>query len=308
MSDTIVALRQALPYVRLYKGKVFVVKVGGKVLQKRETLDAVAEELSLLHQVGIKVVLVHGGGPQATELSRRLGLEPTIVAGRRVTDAQTLEVAKMVYAGSLNVDILSAFRAHQTPAVGLSGVDAGLITARRRHKKRIEPFPGAEPVEVDFGFVGDIVHVEAGVVEHILAGGSIPVVASLACDAEGTVFNVNADSIAEALARALHAEKLLVMTDADGILRDVKDPTTLVSHCDAAEAEALRDSGRLSGGMLPKVEACLSALRGGVRKAHVINGLRPGALLTEVFTNAGCGTLIVREKEKAAPAPVAAAA
>lgn len=308
MPETIVALQQALPYVRLYKNKIFVVKIGGKVVQKRETLDAVAAEISLLHQVGIRVVLVHGGGPQATELSRRLGIEPTIVAGRRVTDAQTLEVAKMVYAGSLNVDILSAFRAHQTPAVGLSGVDAGLITAHRRHKKFIEPFPGADPIEVDFGFVGDIVKVEPGILEHIMAGDAVPVIASLACDDDGTVFNVNADSIADALARALGAEKLLVLTDADGILRDVADPTSLVSFCDAADIEAMRASGSLSGGMLPKVEACLSALRGGVGRAHIINGLRPGALLTEIFTNAGSGTMIVLERDAPPPADAAPSA
>lgn len=297
MSDPIQALRQAIPYIRLYKEKVFVVKIGGHILQKRETLESLVEEVCLLHQVGVRIVVVHGGGPQATEMSRRLGLEPTIVAGRRVTDAQTLEVAKMVYAGSLSVDLLSAFRAQQTPAVGLSGVDGGLLTAKRRHKKRIEPFPGAEPVEVDFGFVGDITAVDPTILHQLLDGGAVPVISPLACDEQGTVFNVNADSIAEAVARALKAEKLLILTDTNGILRDVKDPASIVSYADIAEVEALRDSGALSGGMLPKVEGALSALRGGVSRAHVINGTRPGALLTEIFTNAGCGTMIVARKE-----------
>lgn len=297
MSDVIGALKQAIPYVRLYKEKVFVVKAGGRVLQKRETLEAVVEEVCLLHQVGVKIVMVHGGGPQATELSKRLGLETTIVAGRRVTDAQTLEVAKMVYAGSLSVDLLSAFRAHETRAVGLSGVDGQLLTARRRHKKLIEPFPGAPKVEVDFGFVGDIESVDPQVLNHILGGNAVPVISPLACDAQGTVFNVNADSIAEAVARALKAEKLIIMTDADGILKDVKDPASLVSYADIAELERLKAGGSLSGGMLPKVDAAVLALKGGVRRAHIINGTRPGALLTEIFTNAGCGTMIVAQKE-----------
>lgn len=297
MSDPIHALRQAIPYIRLYKDKVFVVKVGGHIIQRRETLESLVEEICLLHQVGVKVVVVHGGGPQATEMQRRLGIEPNIVAGRRVTDAQTLEVAKMVYAGSLSVDILSAFRLHQTPAVGVSGVDGGLITARRRHKKLIEPFPGAEAVEVDFGLVGDIVSVDTAILRQLLDGGSVPVVSPLACDAVGTVFNINADSIAEALARGLRAEKLLILTDTDGILKDVKDPASLVSYCDIAEVELMRAQGQLSGGMLPKVEGALSALRGGVRRAHIINGARQNALLTEIFTNAGAGTMIVARKE-----------
>lgn len=309
MTEPIIALKQAIPYIRMYKGKTFVVKAGGKVISRRETLNVLVEEVSLLHQLGIRVVLVHGGGPQATELSRRLGIEPTIVAGRRVTDAQTLEVAKMVYAGSLNVDVLSAFRSHHTKAVGLSGVDGGLLTARKRHKKLIEPFPGAEPVEVDFGFVGDIEHVDPSVLEHLLSGDTVPVISPLGCDSEGTVFNINADSVAEAVARALKAEKLLILTDADGILRDVEDPTSLVSYADVAELEALRRSGSLKGGMLPKVDACISAVKGGVWRAHIINGTKPGALLKEVFTNSGCGTMIAAKSddESAVTAPVPAA-
>lgn len=297
MSDVIGALKQAIPYIRLYKEKVFVVKAGGRVLQKRETLEALVEEVCLLHQVGVKIILVHGGGPQATELSKRLGLETTIVAGRRVTDAQTLEVAKMVYAGSLSVDILSAFRAHETRAVGLSGVDGKLLTARRRHKKLIEPFPGAPKVEVDFGFVGDIESVDPQVLLHILGGNAVPVISPLACDDQGNVFNVNADSIAEAVARSFKAEKLIIMTDTDGILKDAKDPASIVSYADIEEIEQLKASGALSGGMLPKVEGAIAALKGGVRRAHIINGIRAGALLTEIFTNAGCGTMIVAKKE-----------
>ena len=302
MTDPGITLQQAVPYIRLYKGKTFVVKVGGNILQQVEVLDSLTEDLTLLHQVGIRIVMVHGGGPQASEMCKKLGIEPTIIAGRRVTDEQTLEVAKMVYAGTLNIDILTSLRGHQTPAVGISGVDGQLITARKRPKKQVEPSPGSPPVEVDFGFVGDITGVDTSILERLLDGGTVPVISPLACDEQGTVFNINADSIAEAVARALKAEKLLILTDADGILRDVRDPASLVSYADIAEVERMREQGLLTGGMLPKVEGAIAALRGGVRRAHIINGTRIGALLMEIFTNAGCGTMIAGRKEPE-PAP-----
>jgi acetylglutamate kinase len=298
MTDAPIMLKNAIPYIRLYKGKVFVVKVGGRVAGRRETLDAVVEDVALLHQLGIKVVLVHGGGQQATELSRLLGFEPKFVAGRRITDARALEVAKMVYAGSLNTDILASFRAHQTPAVGVSGVDGGIITARKRPVKMVEE-PGKDPVEVDFGFVGDIERTDPRALEALLQGGFIPVVSCLGADAEGTVLNINADSVAEAVARSLRAEKLVVITDTEGLLKDVANPGSLVSYTDVEEVLKFKAEGRLSGGMLPKVEACLRAIEGGVRRTHIINGLKPGALQREIFTNAGCGTMIVEKRERA---------
>ena len=286
MTDSPLMLKQAIPYIRMYKGKIFVVKVGGRVVGRKETLDALVEDVCLLQQVGIRVVLVHGGGSQASDLSKRLGLEPKLVDGRRVTDAQTLEVAKMVYAGTLNVDILATFRAHETSAVGVSGIDAGLVVARKR------------PVgAVDYGFVGDIESVNPTVLTTLLDAGMTPVVACLGADAEGGVLNINADSVAEAIARALKAEKLVVVTDTEGILHDVGNPGSLVSYADIEEVEVMKASGRLTGGMLPKVAACIRALQGGVRRTHVINGLKPGALLREIFTNAGCGTMIVEKRE-----------
>jgi acetylglutamate kinase len=287
MTDSPLMLKQAIPYIRLYKGKVFVVKVGGRVVARRELLDALVEDVCLLQQVGIRVVLVHGGGSQASDLSKRLGQEPKIVDGRRVTDAETLEVAKMVYGGQLNIDILATFRAHETPAVGVSGVDAGLVVARKRAV-------GA----VDYGFVGDIETVDPKVLNTLLDAGMTPVVACLGADAEGNVLNINADSVAEAVARALKAEKLVVVTDTEGLLKDVADPSSLVSYTDLDEIEEYKKAGRLTGGMLPKVDACARALKGGVRRTHIINGLKPGALLREVFTNAGCGTMIVERREK----------
>lgn len=298
MTESPIMLRQAIPYIRLYKGKVFVVKVGGRVVGRRDLLDALIEDISLLQQVGIRVILVHGGGQQATDMSRRLGLEPEIIAGRRVTDANTLEVAKMVYAGSLNIDILSSFRSHHTAAVGISGVDGGLITARKRGKAWIEPAPGQQPREVDFGFVGDIESVDSRLLDQLMDSGLIPVVSCLGCDAEGTILNINADSVAEALARAVKAEKLVIVTDTEGLLKDAANPASLVSYTDVDEVQRFKDEGRLTGGMLPKVDACVKALRGGVRRTHIINGLKPGALLREVFTNEGCGTMVVERCER----------
>lgn len=300
MMDAIETLKRAIPYVRLYKGKTFVVKAGGAVLERREVLDGLTGDIALLHQLGIRTVFVHGGGAQATALGRRLGVEPVLIAGRRVTDADTLEVVKMVYGGSLHLDILSSFRAHAAPAVGVSGVDADLVTARRRPPREIATEPGAAAVAVDFGYVGDIEEVRPRLLEHLLDGGMIPVVAPLACDRRGEVLNVNADTIAQALACALGAEKLLVLTDRDGLLRDATRPETLVSCADIEEVEALVASGAITAGMLPKVEACVRALRGGVRRTHVLNGTRSGALLLEVFTNAGCGTMIVDRREREA--------
>lgn len=289
MTDSPIMLTHAVPYIRLYKGKTFVVKVGGRVVSRPETLNALVEDVCLLQHVGVRVVLVHGGGPQASALSRRLGNEPQMIDGRRVTDAATLETAKMVYAGQLNTDILAAFRAHETKAVGLSGVDAGLLNAKKR-----------SPTPVDYGFVGDIQSVDPSALELLLSAGVTPVVACLAADDEGQVLNVNADSVAEAIARALKAEKLVLVTDTEGLLRDVADPASLVSYADVEDVLKLKADGRLSGGMLPKVDACLSALRGGVRRTHIINGLKPGALQREIFTNAGCGTMIVERRERQA--------
>lgn len=300
MTDAPITLQQAVPYIRLYKDKTFVIKAGGRVVGKPEALEALVEQVCLLRQVGVRVVLVHGGGSQATELAKKLNLPVEIIAGRRVTDAATLEVAKMVYGGSMNVDILAAFRAHHTPAVGVSGVDAGLIVAKKRPMKLVEPAPGATPVAVDYGFVGDIESVDPKVLTALLDAGLTPVVACLGADAEGTVFNINADSVAEAVARALKAEKLMLVTDVEGLLADAKDATSLVSYADIDQVEAMKADGRLSGGMLPKVEACAKALKGGVRRTHILNGLKPGALIREVFTNEGCGTMIVENRERQA--------
>ena len=298
MSEMIRSLKEALDYTRLYRDQTFVIKVGGEVLGSRKVLDEVAVQVALLESLSIRVVLVHGGGPQATELSRRLGLEPQMVAGRRVTTPEVLEVAKMVYAGQLNVDVLSALRARGVRAVGLSGIDAGLVTATRRPPVEVKDDDGATRT-VDYGEVGDIESVDAAVLEQLLPAGVVPVIASLAADAQGRPLNVNADSLAEALARSLKAKKLVFMTGAPGLLRDPADPSSLVAFATPDDLVGLLEGGAVRGGMRPKVEACLRAVAGGVRRTHIIDGRTPDALLVELFTGHGCGTMIVASREAA---------
>ncbi|MBK6423005.1 MAG: acetylglutamate kinase [Gemmatimonadetes bacterium] len=297
-SKGITGLKGALRYVRAYRDNVFVVKLGGDVLADPEALDRVAGQIGLLSSLNIRIVMVHGGGPQATALSRRLGQEPTIVAGRRVTDDSALDVAKMVYAGTLNVNLLAALRAHEVQGVGLSGVDADLIAARRRPPVTVVDDAGVSR-EVDYGHVGDVDRVDPRVLLTLLDARFVPVVASLAGDGEGQVFNVNADTVAESLAVALKAQKLLFLTGAPGVLRDRADPSSLVTFADPDDLAALMSSGAVAGGMRPKVEACIRAATGGVERTHIIDGRLPDSILLEVFTGAGCGTMIVGRKEKA---------
>jgi acetylglutamate kinase len=294
----IAGLKGTLRYVRAYRDHVFVVKLGGEVVKDDHALDGVAAQVSLLHSLGIRIVVVHGGGPQATALTRRLGAEPVIVAGRRVTDDGALEVAKMVYAGTLNTDVLSALRAHQLQAVGLSGVDAELLTARRRPPVTVVDDAGKSAV-VDYGHVGDIMNVDPRVLVTLMDARFVPVVASLAGDNDGNVYNVNADTVAEQVAIALRAQKLIYLTGVPGVLRDPKDPASLVTFADPDDLAGLMATGALSGGMRPKVEACIRAATGGVERTHIVDGRVPDSLLLEVFTGAGTGTMIVGRKEKA---------
>jgi len=294
----IAGLKGALRYVRAYRDQVFVVKLGGEVLADPRAVDGITGQISLLSSLGIQVVVVHGGGPQATALSRRMGHEPRIVAGRRVTDDDALAVAKMVYAGQLNVDLLASLRAHEAQGVGLSGVDADLITAHRRPPVKMVDDDGKTQM-VDYGHVGDLDRVDPRILRTLLDARFVPVVASLAGDGDGNVFNVNADTVAESLAVALRAQKLIFLTGAPGVLRDREDPSSLIAFADPDDLASLLASGAVAGGMRPKVEACIRAATGGVERTHIIDGRVADALLLEVFTGAGCGTMIVGRKEKA---------
>ncbi|MCB0345299.1 MAG: acetylglutamate kinase [Bdellovibrionales bacterium] len=288
-------LKTAVPYIRAYKGKVFVVKLGGEICSNETALDNIIEQLSLLYQVGIKIVLVHGSGPQATELAERLGIESPKINGRRITSAAMLEVAKMTFNGTVNTNLVAAFRKHHTPAAGLSGVDGNLITAVKRPLTQLVDQATGETKNVDFGFVGDIVEINTEVLSQLLAGDYIPVVCSLAADVDGQVLNINADTVASALARAIKAEKYVLLSNVDGVMSDVKNPDSLCSQLTIAEIGQLVRDGSIGGGMMPKVQACIDALEGGIARAHIVNGLTPDSLLKEIFTNEGCGTLLLTD-------------
>ncbi len=287
----VIGLRQAMPYLRLYQGKIFVIKLGGALLEGDSLLDQLAHQAALLHQLHVHLVLVHGGGPQATALAERLGVEVKTVNGRRITDAETLEICKMTFNGQLNTNILAALNCHGVPAVGLSGVDAGMIRARRRPPVPVVDSESGRKRTVDFGFVGDIEAVDPGPIRHLIEGNFVPVVSSLAMGPKAQVLNVNADHVASQLAIGLKAEKLILLTRVAGVLENAEESDSLISHMDLKRLEEiLKASAR--AGMHAKLEACREALTGGVPRTHIINGLESDSLLIEVFTNEGCGTLI----------------
>ncbi|MDX6447465.1 MAG: acetylglutamate kinase [Blastocatellia bacterium] len=285
-------LREALPYIQRFKGKTFVVKLSGKVTEDRDRLISLAEELALMHQVGIRLCVVHGGGKQLSDLARLMGVEQTIIEGRRVTDDATLEMAKMIFAGKINTDILSALRHRSVEAVGLSGVDGNIVHAERRPPKDIMNRDTGESERIDFGNVGDIVEINARLLTVLLDHGYLPVISSLGADGEGTVFNINADTIASEIAIQLKAEKLVLLSDVDGIFLRAGEPETKLSRLTADEAEALVTKGSATGGMIPKLQNIIELLRRGVGSAHIINGTARNALLAEVFTDKGTGTMI----------------
>jgi acetylglutamate kinase len=286
-------LREALPYIQRFKGKTFVVKLSGKATEDAENLASLAEELALLHQVGIRVCVVHGGGKQLTDLASRMGVEQTIINGRRVTDDATLEMAKMVFAGKINTDILAALRHRGVEAVGLSGVDGNTVRAERRPPKVILNRETGERERVDFGHVGDVLEINARLLCVLMDQGYLPVVSSLGADDAGTVFNINADTIATEIAVRLEAEKLILLSDVEGIYLRPGEPETRLSRLSADEAEKLVSDGVATGGMIPKLQNIVDLLRRGVKSAHIINGSLRNALLAEVFTNEGTGTMVV---------------
>ena len=286
-------LREALPYIQRFKGKTFVVKFSGKVTEDHDRLISLCEELALLHQVGIRVCVVHGGGKQLSDLARKLGIEQTIIEGRRVTDDDTLEMAKMIFAGKINTDILAALRHRGVEAVGLSGVDGNIVHAERRPPKEVVDRATGESETVDFGHVGDIVEINARLLTVLLDQGYLPVISSLGADDEGKVFNINADTIASEIAVQLQAEKLVLLSDVDGIYLRAGEPETKLSRLTAAEAEELVKSGTATGGMIPKLQSITQLLRRGVHSAHILSGTTRNALLSEVFTDSGTGTMIV---------------
>ncbi len=283
------ALRNAAPYIRLYKGKTFVVKAGGAVFGDAAATRALIEQIAILHYFGIKVVMVHGGGPQLTQVTEAMGVPTKMIQGRRVTDEQSLDATAMVLNGLINTKLLAICRELEIEAVGVSGVDAGLIKAHKRGPVTVEG------EVIDYGFVGDIDLVDESVLKKLLDTGLMPVVSPLSADDKGQLLNINADTVAAAIGAALGAEKLILCTGAPGILENVADPGSVVSYTDIKGLDAMRKSGAIKDGMLPKAKAIEEAIRGGVRRVHVISYDAQDSILTEVFTNEGMGTLIVSD-------------
>ena len=274
-------LVEALPYIRRFAGKTVVVKYGGNALAGASDGDALAlfaQDIVLMHAVGMRPVVVHGGGPQISDLMRRLGKETEFRNGLRVTDAETVDIARMVLVGQVNPQLVAAINVHGPLAVGVSGADAGLIVAEAR--------------DPELGFVGDVTDVNPTIVNRLLNEELIPVIATIGSDLTGQAYNINADTVAGAIAEALGAEKLVYLTDIEGLRRVVNDATSLIRQTTPDELDMLMADGTIAGGMIPKVESCVHAVRHGVRRAHILDGRIPHVLLLEVFTDAGIGTMV----------------
>lgn len=285
-------LREALPYIQRFKGKTFVVKFSGKVTENKENLASLAEELALIHQVGIHVCVIHGGGKQLSQLAQKLGVAQTVIDGRRVTDDDTLELAKMIFAGKINTEILAALRQRGTDAVGLSGVDGDVISAIKRPPKEILNRETGETKTVDFGNVGDVVEINTKLLKLLLENDYLPVISSLGADSDGQIFNINADTVAAEIAVKLQAEKLVLLSDVNGIYLNPDDKTTKLSRVSIKEAEEMIVNGTATGGMIPKLQSLIGLLNRGVKSAHIIGGNVRNALLSEVFTDEGTGTML----------------
>jgi len=272
-------LVETLPYIQRFAGSVIVVKFGGNAMVDDQLAAQFAEDVVLMHSVGIRPVVVHGGGPQIGALMDRLGIQSEFRDGLRVTDAETLEVARMVLVGKVNRDIVSSINRHGPLAVGLSGEDAGLIRAAARNP--------------ELGFVGDVESVNPAIIERLLAEDLIPVVSTIGADLSGQAYNINADTVAAAVAGALGAERILYLTDVEGLLADADDPSSRISRIDLSGLAAVIDNGAISGGMIPKVHACVDAVEAGVGSAHMVDGRIPHVLLLELFTDVGIGTMVL---------------
>ena len=272
-------LVQALPYIQKYAGKIVVVKFGGHAMVSPDLCEAVMHDITLLTQVGVRVVLVHGGGPEINDMLKRIGKESRFVGGLRYTDEETVEVVQMVLAGKVNKHLVQLLTCHGGQAVGLCGLDGDMIQAKKHDAGE------------DIGFVGDIVKINTKVINDAIASGYIPVISTVGGGENGEVYNINADTAAARIASCLHAEKLLLMTDISGLLRDKDDESTLIQEVKVSEIPSLKAQGIISGGMIPKIDCCVEAVRRGVHRTNIIDGRIPHSILIELFTDAGIGTM-----------------
>ena len=289
-NNTISALNNAAPYIKLYKDKIFIIKIGGELLRDISSARKLLKQIDTIHQFGIKVILVHGGGPQLTEMIEKSGQVSEFNNGRRVTDQSAISLAVMVLNGEVNTKLLAISVELGIPAIGISGIDGGMILTKKREKIKDET--GAL---VDYGYVGDISSVNMDILNTQLDAGYIPIISSLTANADGVILNVNADTIAATIAYELSAEKLILMTSVPGILMDKNDKTSLISYVNHDSLKKMKSNGKLTDGMLPKVDAIGLALDNRVSRVHIISSNSEDSLLTEIFTNHGTGTLIVKD-------------
>ncbi len=294
MQDRATILLEALPYIQQFHGKTIVIKLGGSVMEKKKLLDAMLRDIVLLSYVGMKIVIVHGGGPEVSEEMRKLGKKPKFVEGLRVTDEETMEILHEQLVGKINKEIVLGISKHGGRAVGISGMDGNLIRAHKLLYKTTTS-KGRE-VEVDLGLVGEVEQINPTVINYLVGTGYIPVIAPIGIDTEGRSLNINADVVAAELAAAMRAKKLILLTDVIGVMRDPKDEKSLISQLTVEEAQKLIQEGIIKKGMIPKIEACLRTVQGGVERAHIISGTAPHVLLLEILTERGIGTMIERGK------------
>lgn len=281
-------LVEALPYIRKFRGNTVVIKYGGHAMVNPELKALIVQDIALMHVVGMNPVVVHGGGPEITAHLKKLGVQSTFVDGQRVTDEQTLDVAEMVLAGKINSEIVLSLNEAGVRAVGISGKDMGLITARKLYHRSS---PAATPA--DIGFVGEVESIDPEIIRILEKNEIVPVISPLGVDVAGQTYNINADTAAASIAGALSADKFILLTDVRGVLRDRQDESSLINSMQQGEVESLIQQGVIEGGMIPKVRACLSALDSGARKTHILDGRQPHSLLLELFTDKGIGTQIV---------------
>ena len=277
-------LTQALPYIKEYYGKTIVIKYGGNAMINEELKEQVMEDIVLLHLIGVNVVLVHGGGPEITDTLKKIGKESLFVGGLRVTDKETIDVVQMVLAGKINKTLVNKLEINGGRAIGISGLDGHMIKAVMKNK--------------ELGYVGKITEVDITPINDLIEKGYIPVVSTIGCDDEGNVYNINADTAAAFIAGNLNAERLITMTDIEGILRDKDDPHSLISKIDIKGCYELFETGVIGGGMIPKVECCIDAIRKGVKTVTILDGRVPHALLIETLTDEGAGTMVVEDLDK----------
>ena len=271
-------LTQALPYIKEYNGKIVVVKYGGNAMINDNLKEQVMEDIVLLHLIGVKIVLVHGGGPEISEMMAKLGKKPEFVDGLRVTDKETVDIVQMVLAGKINKSLVNFLEVKGGKAMGISGIDGRLIQAVPKNEK--------------LGYVGNITKINIKPVNDLLENGYIPVISTVACDENGNTYNINGDTAAAQIAGALNAERLIMMTDIAGILKDKDDPSTLIPEVSIEQAESLKTDGIVSGGMIPKVDCCIEAIKHGVKNVIIMDGRVPHSILMEILTDEGAGTMV----------------